>query len=444
MSFPTWKEDIQLRASFDWFMQFVTPKAWSIRKSRIDKFLKKIHSVRERQIPLTSDSSRIVFEKDQFAWYLYLIEAYLTHPEDYEFSQGARVVPIAKTFGRFINLLESLEGVHERVKKVARNNGLSVDSLFFEILVALAYRRNGWEKVKFIPEKPPNKTPDLHVLTEKKELFVECKRLSKSSQYSIKEREKWLQMWDPLARYLQGKKKSIILEIVFHRELQLFDKLFLEKELVPKLELVAMEGVIIDNPEWTVTIKYVDLKRIKKSLEESSTKIISSTFAHLVTGGHESSHGFTCVMSGKPSLYHPTYIDDIEFVSCAKWKSDSEESIAKKARDIKSHLVDATKQLPIDKPSIIHVGLESHDGAIIEDERFLKILGTTLWWDPKGKEINWIFCHIFDPHVPPDDNWDFGESVLPFSRENSSETPLGNPDLVDLEGVRVNDGVFWR
>ena len=75
-------------------------------------------------------------------------------------------------------------------------------------------------------------------------------------------------------------------------------------------------------------------------------------------------------------------------------------------------------KIPHDKPSIIHVGLESHDGAIVEDERFLKIIDTVFWWDSKGKDLKWIYCHIFDPQVPPDGNWDFGETVLPFSKQD--------------------------
>lgn len=80
----------------------------------------------------------------------------------------------------------------------------------------------------------------------------------------------------------------------------------------------------------------------------------------------------------------------------------------------------------------------------MEDERFLRILNTVSFWDSNQKDIQWIYCHIFDPQVPPDENWDFGETVLHFSKQNALEAPLKNHNLVDLENMRISDGVFWQ
>jgi hypothetical protein len=88
--------------------------------------------------------------------------------------------------------------------------------------------------------------------------------------------------------------------------------------------------------------------------------------------------------------------------------------------------------------------VESHDGPVVEDERFLRILNTVSFWNSNNKDIQWIYCHIFDPQVPPDENWDFGETVLHFSKQNALEAPLKNHNLVDLENMRISDGVFWQ
>ena len=444
MTTDHWEEDGHVRAAFDWFMQFFKPEQWRSRKTQIEDYIHSVHETKSQPVPLTSSSTRVSFNQDQIAWYLYLADAYLTHPKDYDFSQGARVIPQIKTLGRFVDILDSIENIHEYLSKKINNIHTNADSLFFELLVALTYKRNNWSKVVFIPESPPSKSPDIFASDGNDEWFIECKKLAKSSQYSLDEREKWLLMWRPLSGFLRDNKKSIILDIVFHVELKTLDDSFVYNTLIPKLKFVVTDGVVVDNEVWKVSAKFVDLGAIRKKLTKSYVKIPSSSLASLVTGEHLPSVGFTCVFLGKPSPIHPTYLDDIDFISCARWYCDAEEAILKKARDIRAQLSDATSQLPDNKASIIHVGVESHDGPIVEDERFSRILNTVSFWDSNNKDIQWIYCHIFDPQVPPDENWDFGETVLCFSKQNALEAPLKNHNLVDLENMRFSDGVFWQ
>jgi hypothetical protein len=444
MTFDQWKEDSDIRVAFDWFMQFIKPENWMSRKTQIENYLRLVHETKYQPIPLTSPTARISYDKDQIAWFLYLADAYLSHPTDYDFAQGARVIPQIKTFGRFIELLDRIEGIHEYLMKKLNNVHTNADSLFFELLVALTYKRNKWKKVALIPESPQKKSPDIFVDKKNNKWFVECKRLAKSSVYSLKERKKWLDMWEPLSRYLQAFEKSIILNINFHVELNTLDDSFVYDNLVQKLNLVVTNGVIIDNNTWTVSMKLVDLKRIKESLLKNYIKFPSSSFATLVTGEHLPNVGFTAIFLGKMSDHDPTYIKEISFVSCARWDCDAEDAILKKARDIRKHLSDATNQLPDNKPSIIHIGIESLDGAAVEDERFVRILNTVSFWNSNKKDIHWIYCHIFDPQVLPDKNWDFGETVLWFSKNNALNAPLKSKRLIDLENTSSRDGVFWH
>jgi len=113
MTSDHWEEDGHVRASFDWFMQFIKPEEWSSRKTQIENYLHSVHETKSQPVALTSSSTRVSFNQDQIAWYLYLAEAYLTHQKDYDFSQGTRVIPQIQTFGRFVELSDSVEGVHE-------------------------------------------------------------------------------------------------------------------------------------------------------------------------------------------------------------------------------------------------------------------------------------------------------------------------------------------
>ena len=444
MTSEHWQEDRHVRVAFNWFMQFIKPEDWRSRKTKIEDYLSSVHETKIHSVPLSFSSTRLSFDKDQIAWFLYLADAYLSHPQDYDFPQGARVIPQIKTLGRFVELLDNVQGIQNYLSKRLNNIHSSADSLLFELLVALTYKRNNWKTVSLIPESPPAKSPDIFVSNGNQEWYIECKKLSKSSQYSLDERDKWLHLWEPLSNYLQENKKSIIFDLVFHVELKTLDNAFISDILIPKLKFVTTNGVVIDDKTCTVRVKFVDLETVRKKIAESYIKITSSSLGALVTGEYFPSVDFTCVLHGKPSPLHPTYLDEIDFISCARWSCDANAAILKKARDIRRQLADATDQLPNNKASIIHLGIESHDGPIVEDERFKRIINTVSFWNSKNKDLQWIYCHIFDPQAPPDKNWDFGETCLIFSKQNVSDSPLNDYNLVALKNMDTSNGVFWQ
>jgi hypothetical protein len=83
------------------------------------------------------------------------------------------------------------------------------------------------------------------------------------------------------------------------------------------------------------------------------------------------------------------------------WSCDSEKAIQKKARDIRGHLSKALKQLPNNSKIAVHVGLETHDGRIVEAERYSRIFNTVSNFSPNGKNLKWVYCHLFQPYSPP-------------------------------------------
>lgn len=72
-----------------------------------------------------------------------------------------------------------------------------------------------------------------------------------------------------------------------------------------------------------------------------------------------------------------TYIDDVAWGCGFTRNFDSEVSLAKKAKDITKHLSDAVKQLPADRPAIIHIAAETMEGSDVEvlrTERFFSTI----------------------------------------------------------------------
>ncbi len=76
---------------------------------------------------------------------------------------GSRVVPILTAIGRSLNLLQSVSGVDERVRRIVGPERSQPNGGLFELLVAAAYRRAG-ATVAFRPERPGTaKTYDMDV-----------------------------------------------------------------------------------------------------------------------------------------------------------------------------------------------------------------------------------------------------------------------------------------
>ena len=340
--------------------------------------------------------------------------------------------------------MKSLGGVETVVRRMINELKADPDGVLFELIIGLLYKRNRWEHVDFLHEKKVSKNPDIHVRIENNEFYVECKRLSKSSDYSEKERNCWLEISQPLRNYLESNRVPLIIDIVFHVELESLKSDLIKKKLLPKIELVGSKGILIKNDIWTVVIDSVDFIRINKHMAKYSVKVPSSSLIELVFNSYEPGRGYSPIIMARPSLTKKGYVDSIGFAAGIVWSCDAEEAIGKKARHIMRHLSKATSQLPSGTPGIVHIGVESHDGAFVEDERFKKIVSKTIWFNPRNKNLHWIYCHIFDPKVPPDGNWDFGETVVYFSADKATKEPLEHRAAVLPQDAEIWDGVFWR
>ena len=116
--FHEWHGDPEVQVALDWFLSFIDPREWDLKKKRINEYLSRISSTNPLPIPLTAEIPKILYTEDSFAWYLYLADAYNNHIEDYEFYQGARVIPIFKIIGKHLSLIKSLRGITSIVKRM--------------------------------------------------------------------------------------------------------------------------------------------------------------------------------------------------------------------------------------------------------------------------------------------------------------------------------------
>jgi hypothetical protein len=397
----------------------------------------------------TSEYYRLVGNEDRIGWYLYLVETSLYAPSRTEVNQAARVLPVFSRLGSDLALLQTIDGIEAKAAKMLDVSNEHPDSGLFEMLIALLWARNGWKNVVFIPANATEKRPDIRAATGAEEWFVETKRMTTNSEYSQKERDKWLRMWNRLRDALIASRLPVVLDITFHVELETLDDNFARDQLAGKLRFVTCPCELISNEYWTVRVSFVDFDRIREHFARYYVKSHSRQLQELVGGRWQRGRGFTMVLNaptvriGEGCVLNE-YVEEIRWAAGAHWHCDAERAYEKKARDIRSHLSKAVEQLPAGGRGVVHVGIETFDGEFVEAERFERILKTTAMFDPNGKDLRWVYCHLYEAYAPPDKAWYFDETIYQFGASNSpNPEPLTLRASVVPNEVGAAPGVHW-
>lgn len=386
---------------------------------------------------------------DHVAFYLLLVRAAMERPSNLDFVQASRVLPYISAIGANREVLGSVEGVGDRVRRwLSPAQKETPDSTLFELLVAACYSRQGWE-CQFLSESKSKKTPDLRGMREGAERWVECKRLRMRSDYSRDELLHWGRLWSPLRELMKERRHAFVIDIKFHRELRTYPTDYLVSRIVGKLRFIHTRSRVIDDEHVSVTCWPVDLERIARSLRANYTKVGTSSEVLLVTGEYRPEMRVSHAIAGRPVLRDEIYYgpaafwDEIGFACAAFWSCDASAAVEKKARDVRKHLSEATSQLAGDVPASVHIGIETLDGALVEDHRYERILRTVANFDVSGSGIDWIYCHLFGPESPPNSMWDFAETTVFHGREVSPH-PIGSRMLVIPDTNASAGGVHWR
>ncbi len=440
--------DSNIERALAWFLEFIGASDWQRRVERVEHSLETLH-----EAPTSQNGPQMLqsvsVPDDRIAWYLYLADALLHEPLKYEAAQGARVIPIFKMIGAELDILAGIPGVERRVTRLLTSGRNQPDGALFELLVALLWRRNGWESVELLDESPPAKRPDIRAEKGSEECFIECKRLQERSDYSNGERQKWLRMWQTLSDLLVHRRMSVIFDIVFHVELDTLPDDFLLDELQGKLQLVQLPCKLASNDMWDVTARPVDYDSVRAHLAAYRVKYPSDQINELIGGSRNPNLGFTASIEGRfvrmgKGGANNRFLDDLHFATAAYWSCDAERAIEHKARDIRGHLARAILQLPASSPGVVHIVIETVDGAIVEKERYGRIMNTLYKFDARGKNLQSVYCHLLQSYSPPSEPWVFDETVYKFLRSKGVDVEaLTNSSAVVPESEFSEEGFHW-
>lgn len=445
MSIPNFiSKDIE--ASLKWFLSFMSEQGWVNRKQQIEKALLNGPEIYNPSNSLLSDMKFLSVKDDRIGWYLYLMESLLTDITKYEPIQGARIAPIFERFGSDLEILKSIDGVEDKIKRLLKKEKAQADAILFELLTALVWAKNEW-KVKFIPDGGAEKTADILAIKDRDHWYVECKRLSQNSEYSIKERNLWLKMLTGIN--IELLLNNLLLDVVFHVELDSLDDDFLKKELSGKLTNMAAKSIKISNEIWDVSVSFVDMKSINDHLKHNFVKNASNQLKYLIGGAKGEDSGFSAGVNASlfsigENMGINLYIASIANAFGVSWKCDAPASIDAKARNIWNQVKAATDQIPKGHNAAIHIGLETLDGTFVEHVRFEKIRNSMSLFDVKDKKIHVLYCHFFQSYAPLDQAYVIDETISRFySGIPVTDYPLKHDFLIVPREDSGGEDVHW-
>jgi len=55
------------------------------------------------------------------------------------------------------------------------------------------------------------------------------------------------------------------------------------------------------------------------------------------------------------------------------------------------------------------------DGVLVEKKRYERIFNKVTNFDNSGKDLRWVYCHLFQSYAPPDQDWVYDETVHYFN-----------------------------
>lgn len=434
-----WPDDPELRRAVDWLLSFVPPEEWKRRRfAALQHFIDSLTG----GSPDHSGKGRFFDDRDRFAWYLFLGQAFLDHPTIYDFTYGSRVIPVLTAIGRNLDLLLEVEGVEDRVRRMVGPEKSQPNACLFELLVAAAYRREG-ARVAFLEEKPGvAKTHDMDVSLGALSWAVECKRME-GGEYSEGERAHARELWLPVAQEFHRRGLSVLASADFIVEMDKVPRAYLAE----KARQWSCAGALLTQT-WSDAISVgriqrLDLKPLQRVLLTQDVAMNSSRLHELLTGQYKRNARIISTLQVKLSD-NPLYMDSCDAGCVFDWESRSEAAIDKRARDVFKRAAEGCRQLPDGRPGIVHVGFEAVEGDEVEALRHTKVMQSLAGLDPEGKQLEYVYVSWFAPESPPDTSMAFDETCHWQAIRPQKPRPLEHGLLALPEGQPTRAGVHWK
>ena len=432
-----WRDD-ELMLAVAWLKSFVPRQDM---ERRIDTAKEYLVVARERmrqgvQAPLFDPA-------DAAAWYILQAETFATDRVYWSPEGVMRAVPFLTRLGKELPLLLSVKGVEERAARMMLAERRQLDSGIYELLVALAYRRGGWERVEFVPETPGRgRTPDLHVFRPKSRWAVECKRLA-LSPYAAREKVRGMKLAEPVHTLSLEMNESVVVEVKYKIELADVPDDYLVAHVQSAIEQRSLSPW--NDEIASGRVRPVDWPLTRKVLAKDDVYFSGSRMIELLVGYyvHEADHSMAA--KWRPSSSRREYAEAVYQATVVSWRSLARVAVLQKARHFHRTLANAEAQLPSDRPGVIHVGVESYAGTDVDFARHIFNSLAARTFAPRRSRLRWVYGNYFVPEATTrkDESWAITETRVPYKiGSHHTRWPLPGHMLVSPEG-EGRQGAHW-
>jgi len=432
-----WGDNPEVRRAVEWIKGFIRPDDWRKRRlaavQRVYRLI--INGVEAGQ------TGRFFDERDSFAYHLFLAEASIDHPWNYDPVFGSRVVPVFAAIGRNVDLLKAVDGIEDRIVRMVGAEKAQPNGSLFELLVAAAYARAGG-KVAFVPERRGGpRTHDIDVTMNGRAYAVECKRME-VSDFGETERSRARTLWGPSSAHLASILRSTFAQVDFLVPIADVPDDYLTRK-TKTWELAPEKTFGWQDEHGRGSIRPLDLHPLRKELEDNMILNGSTRLAQLLTGRYKRHQAMISSLRIK-FADNPRYIQECDYATVLEWTPRAPASISGRARDVLRKVADGLGQLPLDRPGIIHVGFEAVEGDAVEQLRYERIVASMGEFDPGETPLQYVYSHFLAPESPPDQGWAYDETTDWRGIRPTTPRPLARPFLVLDDRAHQRLGGHWE
>jgi len=415
-------ERARTKAFYKLLVDRLGDNVWARRKAAFVERIRAKESNINLKMPI--EPQLFVPPEDDIDWYILVAElAYDSPYSDCAYSSD-RIYPYAKTIGAFSPLLRKVPNVNGVLNKMLANN-TKPETQIFELLTASFYLKNGYE-VSFIPENsiawPDGKTkksPDLLIKAGDMEMYVECKRADKQTQYSQVEEDSWGSIWNELSLHMLEVAPWCIVDLTFHDEISGVTAEDVIKVVNRALEVGAGR---VRGGSVSAETRGIDRAHLERHYRSNSVRANSPQHELLVFGDMDSNEkrsiatiAASVVRPGTSDVFLNIFVEEVANCVAAQWRCDHAISLERRSRHFKGLAKNGIAQIPPDKPGVVHVWYETVEGIDIEKIRQDKNIDSLSLFDASGTSVVGVLIHGVN-YYPLENRYEWAETVQHFAR----------------------------
>ncbi len=435
-SVPEPRDDIVLLATA-WLSEFADAKTW---RQRLASTRDHFQAAKSRW--MNGEMAPLYDPTDRAAWYVFQGNAYANDRMNWVPEEAVRIVPILTRIGTELERLIAIPGSEARTSRLMNADRSQPDGGLFELLVAIAYSRNGWD-TEFARERPGvGRMHDINVKKGRRSWAVECKRMDRSG-YEARERVRGENLARPVHDLALDASRSIFMQVAFDAELDALPDDYLSRRAFAYLRGSGSD--YWSDGEGMGIIREIDWSLTHKVLAVDDVYYGSSRMIELLVGYYNHEFAHTMAAKWRPAHKRPFWAEAVYQASVVSWRNRSMTAIQKKARHFRSVVAKAAAQLPKNRPGVVHVGVESWGGGAVDAARHVFNLLEATDFDPGDSRLRWVYGTYFAPELTTrsDETWAVEETTISYrvSRHQTPE-PLPHHMLLTPE-AKINEGVHW-